>query len=97
MISKEKLFMVKKYRKKPVTIEAVQFTRDNFDEILEFTNGQATNFKIPAHDLLARCIIPTLEGGLIALEYDYIIKVAEGEFYPCKPDIFHMTYERAEE
>lgn len=41
-------------------------------------------------------IIPTLEGDMLAVEGDWIIKGVEGEFYPCKPDIFAKTYEEAE-
>ena len=83
-----------KYRKKPVEIVAVQFTRNNFDEIWEFTNNTAINFTIERRiDGIATCIIPTLEGQHIATEGDYIIKGVQGEFYPCKPDIFEKTYE----
>lgn len=38
-------------------------------------------------------IIPTLEGDMVAREGDFIIKGVQGEFYPCKPDIFEQTYE----
>jgi hypothetical protein len=40
--------------------------------------------------------IPTLEGDHKAMPGDYIIKGIKNEFYPCKPDIFEMTYEPAE-
>lgn len=79
-----------RYRKKPVEIEAVQLTRDNEEEILAFTEGEAYAFQ---H---GTCVIPTLEGNHIASEGDYIIKGIRGEFYPCKPDIFAQTYERVE-
>lgn len=84
-----------KYRKKPVVIEALQFTRSNFNEIKEFTDSKAHNFTIEKRiDGIATCIIPTLEGQHIATEGDYIIKGIENEFYPCKPDIFEKTYEK---
>ena len=38
-------------------------------------------------------LIPTLEGNMRALPGDYIIKGVQGEFYPCKPDIFEATYD----
>lgn len=87
-----------KYRKVPVVIEALQFTRENFDEIQKFTCGQA-------HDIMIErrpggkctCKIPTLEGEHLASEYDYIIRGIQGEFYPCKPDIFEQTYEKVAE
>ena len=86
-----------KYRKKPVVIEAIKFTRNNFQEIKEFTDSKAHTLTIERRiDGLCTCIIPTLEGQHIATEGDFIIKGIEGEFYPCKPDIFHKTYELAE-
>ena len=84
-----------KYRKKPVEIEAVRFRRNNWNDILEFTNNTAHTLIIERGiNGIATCIIPTLEGQHIATEGDYIIKGVKGEFYPCKPDIFEMTYEK---
>lgn len=77
-----------KYRKKPVVIEAVQFTV-NFDEIEQFVGGDAE-----WRD--SELVIATLEGPLHAAPNDWIIKGIKGEFYPCKPDIFEATYELAE-
>lgn len=78
-----------KYRKKPVTIEAVRWTGDNRKEIYDFCSDAYT----------ANCslYIKTLEGVHIAREGDYIIKGVHGEFYPCKPDIFEETYEEVTE
>ena len=82
------------YRKKPVIIEAIQFNRNNWNEILEFTNNTAHTITIEKRmDGKCTCIIPTLEGEHIANEGDYIIKGVKGEYYPCKQDIFEMTYE----
>lgn len=82
------------YRKKPVVIEALQFTRDNFEDIQKFTNGTAHSLTIERKvNGRCICIIPTLEGEMVATEKDYIIKGIQGEFYPCKPDIFLKTYE----
>jgi len=77
-----------KYRKKPVVIEAVQF-KGNFAEIEEFVGGDA-EFR---EGIL---FIATLEGPLKASPNDWIIKGVNGEFYPCKPDIFEKTYEAVE-
>lgn len=82
---------MKKYRKKPVVIEAVQFTGNNVDEILEFAKDSFNN---PS---TSEIVIPTLEGNMIASIGDYIIKGVNGEFYPCKPDIFDKTYEEVVE
>lgn len=77
-----------KYRKKPVVIEALQYTGENADEIIEFTKCLA---QVGVSKSL---IISTLEGDHIASVGDYIIKGVKGEFYPCKPDIFEQTYEK---
>ena len=83
-----------KFRKKPVEIEAVKFTRHNWDEIKSFTNYAAYTLTIEERiNGIATCIIPTLEGHHIATEGDWIIKGIKGEFYPCKPDIFAATYD----
>ena len=83
-----------KFRKKPVEIEAVKFTRHNWDEIKSFTNYAAYTLTIEGRiNGIATCIIPTLEGPHNATEGDWIIKGIKGEFYPCKPDIFAATYD----
>ena len=82
---------MKKYRKKPVVIEAVQFTGSNHIAILDFTNGSA--IPLDGHNII---IIPTLEGDMWADVCDWIIKGIQGEFYPVKPDIFAETYELVE-
>jgi len=89
---------MRKYRKKPVVIEAVQLKR-NFAElaIAEIPKELLGNYNIGefAED---SCYleIKTLEGVMTASEGDYIIKGIKGEFYPCKPDIFEATYEAVE-
>lgn len=86
-----------KYRKKPVIIEAIQFTDsdERVQELIEFTHGNFT----PHGDLehYAYAVIQTLEGDHRADIGDYIIKGVQGEFYPCKPDIFNTAYEAVEE
>lgn len=89
--------MVHKYINRPIAIEAIQFTRENWDEVIEFTKGSACNLTIERHPGgKATCIIPTLEGDHIANEFDYILKGVNGEFYPCKRDIFLKTYDLAD-
>lgn len=80
--------MIKKYRKKPVEIEAVQWTGDNLAELrkMDGFNSVHTCFG-------GRLSIKTLEGMMFASVGDYIIKGVQGEFYPCKPDIFEQTYD----
>jgi hypothetical protein len=85
-----------RYRKKPVVIDAIQFTKNNFEDIKLFTAGAAHDFNVGPITKKAFCIIDTLEGVITATEYDYIIKGVNGEFYPCKPDIFDKTYDKVD-
>lgn len=79
--------MVKKYRKKPVVIEAIKYTKENYRECVDFCDE---SFYSCFNDDI---VIETLEGKHRASLGDYIIKGVKGEVYPCKPDIFEMTYE----
>jgi hypothetical protein len=74
-----------KFRKKPIVIEAVQFT-GKFTPIMAFCPD--------AHMESGEVVIRTREGDMHASLGDWIIKGVKGEFYPCKPDIFDATYER---
>ncbi len=86
--------MIKTYRKKPVDIEAVQFTRDNFTEVAVFTGGAAKNFTIEKRiNGKCSCTLITHEGRQQVLEGRYIVKGQHGEFYSCNKDIFERTYE----
>ena len=81
-----------KYRKKPVVIDAViwdghpgtanDFLGEAYGEDWLYQDGGTSNI-----------VIPTLEGNMIGDIGDYIIKGINGEFYPCKPDIFAKTYD----
>ena len=92
-----------KYRKKPVVIEAIQWNGRNLKEIKDFV-GESLEYEI--YDAAWRAdagvspqtymTIKTLEGKMQVSKGDYIIKGVQGEFYPCKPDIFEQTYEIAE-
>lgn len=79
---------VKKYVKKPVEIEALQYDGRNYDEVFLFTNGTSSYESIEN-----RLTIPTLEGKMLVSVGDYVIKGVRGEFYPCKEEIFRETYE----
>ena len=89
-----------RYRKKPIIVEAIQWDgtvagmikiKSSFKELKDsllscnYTTGSVIHWSI--------C---TLEGRHVVSEGDYIIKGIEGEFYPCKPDIFEKTYEPVE-
>ena len=81
---------LKRYRKKPVEVEVVQWTGSNKDKIIEFATRDVW---FSEDDMY----IVTLEGTMKANVNDYIIKGVNGEFYPCKPDIFAKTYEEVTE
>ncbi len=85
--------MVKKYRRKPIVIEAIQWTGDNTNEVLGFGKGKIKYRRFIDEELYVK----TLEGELRASKGDYIIKGVRGEFYPCKPDIFEKIYEEVKE
>jgi hypothetical protein len=82
--------MIGLYRKRPVQIEAIQFTGHNDDEIAAFVGNKGFD----PIDNRPTWQIHTLEGVMTAEVGDYIIKGVAGEFYPCKPDIFWQTYEQ---
>ena len=88
-----------KFRKKPVVVDVVEYNGLNVEEIKSFVGDKC---EIEIHDgawnvgagpVVAEVIIHTLEGDMHVSKGDYIIKGVQGEFYPCKPDIFHETYE----
>ncbi len=87
--------MIKKYRKKPVVIEAWQFTKKNYLEGAPsfIKNSPAITLWSQYGGERINGEIKTLEGVIKVSEGDYIIKGVAGEFYPCKPDIFERTYE----
>lgn len=82
-----------KYRKKPVEIEAVQWSGENNEEIKRFLGvGDAGDYFFTQKYIG----IHTLEGIMKASVGDYIIRGVMGEIYPCKPQIFEQTYEKVE-
>ena len=91
-----------KYRKKPVVIEAVQWNRWNLQEIKEFVGDSLVYeyydaaWEVGQAPVRVDMKIKTLEGDMQVSVGDYIIKGVNGEFYPCKPDIFEQTYELVE-
>ena len=88
------------FRKKPVTIAAIQWTGDNFDEVKAFFGEDAKKCSnlVDLNDqpIEGNLIIETLEGNHTASPGDFIIRGVKGEYYPCKPDIFEQTYEVVE-
>ncbi len=84
------------FRKKPVVIDAVEFDGTPAGAIIVFEAFDIPGAKFqPKLDNLeaGALLIPTLEGEMLATAGDYVIRGVKGEFYPCKPDIFRLTYE----
>lgn len=83
-----------RYKKKPVVIDAIQWdgsedgainiaSQEDFEGMLDFKSGGFDGF-----------YIKTLEGLMQVSKDDYVIRGVKGEFYPCKPDIFELTYDK---
>ncbi len=83
-----------KYRKKPVVIDAIQWTGEQ-GNLLEIAQLAGSGNR-PVEKDGTSLIISTIEGDMIASLNDWIIKGVKGECYPCKPDIFEQTYEKVE-
>jgi len=93
-----------RYRKKPVVIDAVQWTGHNITEISQFM-GRIIHPELESETAylagqgapIFSFVIETIEGDMKAMSGDWIIKGLKGELYPCKSDIFAMTYEPADQ
>jgi hypothetical protein len=80
----------KKYRTKPIEIEAMEYTPETATEIIKWSDGKVSLTITPFGTTMN---IKTLEGVMEASLGDFIIKGLAGEFYPCKPHTFHPKYE----
>ena len=89
--------MIKKFKKKPIIVDAVQWNGDNTEEIEEFRGEKLKKQMSFDGTKIIMLIIPTLEGMHEASIGDYIIKGIKNEFYPIKPDILKLTYEEVNE
>lgn len=84
-----------KYVKRPVEIEALQWTGDNKHDILQFCHRCFMQYD--ATVLNPNLKVNTLEGIMEASKGDYIIRGIKGEFYPCKEDVFELTYDKVKD
>lgn len=78
-----------RFRKRPIVIEATQWFPQYGVEGVELCNGDVSKGELPEYGK-----IQTLEGVMTVSPGDFIITGVKGERYPCKPDIFNLTYER---
>lgn len=86
---------MQKFVKKPVVVEAIQYNGENIEAIEAFVGKKLST--VMASDVDVKLIIPTLEGDMKASKDDWIIKGVNGEFYPCKPDVFKQSYNMIKE
>lgn len=78
-----------RFRKRPVDVDALLWTGDNYAELVEWAGDGISQFGHTDKGLIVR----TLEGDMLVSVGDWIIRGIAGEFYPCRPDIFEQTYE----
>lgn len=83
----------KKYRKKPVTIEAMRLTLGNAKDVCDWMHSATKGEQRKGITPEGAVEIHTLEGTMRADVGDWVIRGVQGEFYPCKPDIFEATYD----
>lgn len=97
--------IIRQYRKKPVIVEAVQLNHLNVPDVARWIGEDKAKVNLESDEAwklgkappIFSVTICTLEGDMKAMPGDYIIKGVNGEFYPCKPDIFEKTYETVEQ
>jgi hypothetical protein len=80
-----------KWRKKPVIVDAIQYTGDNAFDCVKFAGEAGTQ------EANGDLTIITLEGRMHVSRWDWVMKGVKGEFYPIKPDILELTYEKVED
>ena len=93
------------FRKKPIVISAIQWTGENLVDVIHFTDGRPPNNKSSHAGMMWDQYVDvvrkdglkifTMEGKMDASIGDWIIKGVKGEHYPCKPEIFALTYDDA--
>lgn len=96
--------MIGEYTKRPVNVQAIHLDSPEMFTVahawITKNNGEATLVSMDLWDdplLGSRLFIYTLEGTMRAEAYDWIIRGVQGEFYPCKPDIFETTYQETDQ
>lgn len=95
-----------KFRKKPVVIEAVQWhkhgdhsavRKTSYTEVAKILHTSGCSREEPYWSWEVLGVVETLEGDHVVIPGDWIIRGVNGEYYPCKPDIFEKTYEAVED
>lgn len=88
--------MAQTFRKKPVEIQAVQWTGENIEEMVTFVKDDSLYFAMDEHEQITDLFITTLEGDMKANVGDWIICGLKGEYYPCSNEIFVMSYDKVD-
>ena len=83
---------MKRYRKKPVVVEAIRISDDTAEELAQVEGVKPVRLG----ELFTGVSVNTLEGRMSGVKGDYLIRGVEGEVYPCKASVFEATYEPAE-
>lgn len=91
-----------KYRKKPLEVDAIQWTGKNKEEVRQFCGENVRFIHVKKQDEVTRSFesshidsdVLTREGWKSLKHGDYIVKGVHGEFYPCKEDVFLETYDK---
>jgi len=89
-----------KYRKKPIIVDAIQWLgkTEAIEELIEVSTEGATRHYFWPKEIEVRCpdlIVLTNHGKVTCQEGDYLIRTSEGEYYPCKSEVFEANYEPA--
>ncbi len=84
--------MIRFYRKKSITVPAIQYTIDNLNEVIKFVGVENADYCSVNEELFIR----TLEGIMKVEPYAYILRGPKNEVYPCRMDVFEMTYEEVQ-
>jgi hypothetical protein len=84
---------MRKFRKKPVVVLATQLINSDFRSLDDIPLSDCKSWKTGYDEQGFYVIIPTLEGDMKARNNDWIIQGVNGEYYPCKPNIFEKTYQ----
>lgn len=83
-----------KFRKKPVVIDAIRWTGDNYDEINNWTDSRFQMITLPDQpEMTARIYDVLHETWVLLRDGDWVIRGVRGEYYPCANDVFESTYE----
>lgn len=91
--------MIKRYRKKPIPVRAMQFTDETYHDIIEWTDADINYVERDGWDYedIYTLTIPTLRGKVVVRRGDYVVKDPNGNFSTCPMEVFPTLYEEVVE